>query len=85
MIADGAFKNCRNLENVTIPESVTSIGSSAFYGCRGLTRVIFENTAGWKVSENSNMSNYEEINVENPEQNSENLKDKYSKYYWIRG
>ena len=30
-IAGGAFSGCRGLENIEIPESVTSIGSSAFY------------------------------------------------------
>ena len=29
-----------NLTNITIPNSVTSIGRSAFYGCTGLTSVI---------------------------------------------
>ena len=32
-IPDYAFSGCRSLASITIPESVTSIGSSAFYGC----------------------------------------------------
>ena len=32
-IRDGAFSGCIGLTFVTIPNSVTSIGSSAFYGC----------------------------------------------------
>ena len=35
----GAFYNCSGLTSVTIPNSVTSIGSSAFYGCSGLREV----------------------------------------------
>ncbi len=32
-IGFGAFKNCKNLASVMIPESVTNIGESAFEGC----------------------------------------------------
>ena len=32
---------CRGLTSITIPNSVTSIGNSAFQNCRGLTSVIF--------------------------------------------
>ena len=35
----GAFSNCTGLTSVTIPDSVTSIGSDAFYNCTGLTSV----------------------------------------------
>ena len=35
----GAFYNCSMLTSITIPDSVTSIGSSAFYDCDGLTSV----------------------------------------------
>ena len=33
LIADYAFSGCSGLTSVTIPESVTSIGIRAFYGC----------------------------------------------------
>ena len=32
-----AFRNCSSLTSITIPDSVTSIGSSAFSSCKGLT------------------------------------------------
>ena len=35
----GAFCNCKGLTSITIPDSVTSIGSSAFSGCTGLTSI----------------------------------------------
>ncbi len=35
----GAFYNCRGLASITIPDSVTSIGSYAFSGCTGLTSI----------------------------------------------
>ncbi len=40
----GAFYNCEDLTSVTIPNSVTSIGSSAFWGCSGLTSVTIPNS-----------------------------------------
>ena len=38
-IDNAAFSDCKNLESITIPDSVTSIGWSAFSGCRGLKSV----------------------------------------------
>ncbi len=36
---DRAFYNCTSLINITIPESVTSIGGSAFYNCTSLINI----------------------------------------------
>ena len=49
----GVFNSCENLTSITIPSSVTSIYNNAFFLCTNLTSVTFENTTGWKVSENS--------------------------------
>ena len=38
-IGETAFRVCRGLTSVTLPENVTSIGKSAFQGCVGLTSV----------------------------------------------
>jgi hypothetical protein len=43
-IADCAFSDCSGLTSVTIPDSVSSIGSYAFYYCSGLTSVTSMNT-----------------------------------------
>ena len=39
MPIDCAFSYCNGLTSVTIPDSVTSIGNSAFYDCTGLTSI----------------------------------------------
>ena len=39
-ISDNAFKVCKSLKSIEIPNSVTSIGEYAFYECTALTRVV---------------------------------------------
>ncbi len=43
-IANYAFYNCKNLQSITIPDSVKSIGRSAFYNCSGLTSATLPTT-----------------------------------------
>ncbi|MDE6373868.1 MAG: leucine-rich repeat domain-containing protein, partial [Clostridia bacterium] len=38
-VVASAFSGCSGLTNITIPDSVTSIGSYAFSGCSGLTNI----------------------------------------------
>lgn len=47
-----AFAGCENLVSIEIPDSVTVIGDSAFYGCSALTTV--------QINETSNLSRIEE-------------------------
>ena len=84
-IGDNAFNNCENLKDITIPFNVTYIGNLAFMYCTSLENVTFENTAGWKVSYNSDMSGATEVNVTNDTaQNAELLTNSYCSYYWHR-
>lgn len=39
-IGDRSFKDCSNIEVITIPTTITSIGESVFEGCTGLTSMI---------------------------------------------
>ena len=40
---DDVFKNCRALQSITIPSSVTSIGITAFINCRALPSITIPN------------------------------------------
>ena len=43
-VAQYLFANCTGIEEIAIPEGVTSIDSNAFYGCKNLKNVSIPNT-----------------------------------------
>ena len=54
-ISNFAFYGCTGLTSITIPDSVTSIGTQAFYGCTGLKSIKFQGTmAQWYAIEGIN-------------------------------
>lgn len=64
-IADGAFKDCSKLTEITIPTSVANIGNSAFLYCTSLTNVYYNGTkAQWKqISIGSNNADLTSITI----------------------
>ena len=67
-IGSWAFQDRSGLSELVIPESVTSIGASAFSDTDDLTSVVFEVTEGWKKSDGTS------IDVTDSEANATNLK-----------
>lgn len=51
VIADEAFRNCKNITDITIPDSIINIKYASFYGCENLTSVEIPNSVtrigGW--------------------------------------
>ncbi len=46
-IASDKFRNCKSLESITIPASVTNIGDYAFYECTNLKNVYISDLEAW--------------------------------------
>lgn len=72
-----------NIKSITIPQGITSIGYNAFY-ITDIKSVTFENQTGWKVSVNEDMSDAQDIDVNDATTNAYNLKSTYAEYYWHR-
>ena len=70
--------------DVTIPDGVTSIGSSAFSGCSSLTSVTFKDMNNWYYTSNSNYTGGTAVDVTDKAQNATYLKSTYVNKYWYK-
>ena len=46
-VISGAFAGCSNLNSITIPSSITKIGSGAFAGCSSMKAVYISDLSAW--------------------------------------
>ncbi|MGP1594582.1 MAG: leucine-rich repeat protein [Treponema sp.] len=65
------------ITSITIPKNVTKIEDWAFYGCKSLTRVIFEEPNGWKAGSHT-------LSLTDLQQNAVYLKSTYYSDDWER-
>ena len=77
------FEYCTSLTSITIPNSVTSIGTGAFNYCSNLKSITFKNTSGWYLTDYSN-TEHTNIDVTNPTTNAANLVNTHRFKYWKR-
>ncbi len=63
-IAENAFNNCLNIEKITLPNSITKIGVSAFLNCKFKKIIIPSSVEKIEASVFSNCENLEEVIIE---------------------
>ena len=82
-IGETAFMNT-GLTNITIPDSLSSIGRYAFQNCSSLKRIVFPNTTGWYRTMSSSDTSGTNMTMTNSTQNATWLIYTYYNYYFKR-
>ncbi len=85
-IAEGAFSGNTEIEHVTVGKNVKRIGKEAFYGCKKIKSITFEETEGWYTATTATAKNGAAAEVrKSAEDNAKNLTGNiYGKLYWHR-
>lgn len=85
-IAEGAFSGNTEIEHVTVGKNVKRIGKEAFYGCKKIKSITFEETEGWYTATTATAKNGAAAEVrKSAEENAKNLTGNiYGKLYWHR-
>lgn len=80
-IGETAFMNT-GLTNITIPDSLTSIGSYAFQNCTNLTSILFPNVSHWYRTTSSTATSGTNMIMSDSTQNATWLTETYYNYYF---
>ena len=84
-IAQNGFKNNTNITRITLPYSITRIGSKAFSGCTKLTKATIDNTGSWVLTgiDSDGMGIRQVITVDaSASTNATYLRSTYVDYMW---
>ena len=87
---DGMSAGAKIRLDLSQTTGLTSIGSSAFSGCSGLTSVTFGDTSEWYVTKSKTdgakkaRDKIVELNSEKPTRNAKKLVKKYADRYWYK-
>jgi len=80
-VSRNLYLNGVQLNEITIPASVTKISRYVFYKINTITKITFEDTYGWFYASSDTAESGADIDVTNPNVNAENLSYTRGSYY----
>lgn len=85
-IAENAFKNCKSLKKITIPDTVEVIGANAFSGCSNLETAKIKGSSSWKCVGEYGSSGYGSpvVSVSDKDKTADYLRWEYVDCVWIK-